>query len=323
MKSKCHPLRSLACGGALAMALTGPGLAVDHTWNGGGGSWADSNWTPVPAINPLGWLEAYNVVWETPSLDSLDSMPLSGRSGAGANVWVQDGSLWLYLGHSGAYDEQRRPLKLGCVRITPVGFTLGGPGFRQELSLADGSIRIRQGDFQASLWFANETLVIESSSDTPAALDVAFGTWRDQYRSGITCDFDFPGSNGGTDNFNADTVQPGMDGFTWFHRNADYPFDVAAIAAAQGIPGEKVHDVTTRRSFGGAVAVAGGITQPVAAPVRWQFWDGKAWTGRSTEQTSHVITIRLGAKMDADPQAWRSEATAMLAPCRTHRRQGR
>jgi len=52
--------------------------------------------------------KSYNVVWETPSKDALESMPLSGRSGAGANVWVQDGSIWLYLAHNGAYDEQGR-----------------------------------------------------------------------------------------------------------------------------------------------------------------------------------------------------------------------
>jgi hypothetical protein len=38
-----------------------------------------------------------NVVWDSPSADSLDSMPLSGRHGAGANVWVQDGNIWLCL----------------------------------------------------------------------------------------------------------------------------------------------------------------------------------------------------------------------------------
>src|SRR4051794_15079435 len=53
-------------------------------------------------------LHPYNVRWNTPSKDSLDSMPLAGRLGAGANVWVQDGSIWLYLGHNGAYDERGR-----------------------------------------------------------------------------------------------------------------------------------------------------------------------------------------------------------------------
>jgi len=42
------------------------------------------------AANPL---DTYKVTWTTPSVDALDSMPLSGRHGAGANVWVQDGSI--------------------------------------------------------------------------------------------------------------------------------------------------------------------------------------------------------------------------------------
>ena len=68
----------------------------------------------APAESP-----SYAITWTTPSQDSLDSMPLSGRLGAGANVWVQDGSIWLYLAHNGAYDPRGRLLKLGCVRITP------------------------------------------------------------------------------------------------------------------------------------------------------------------------------------------------------------
>jgi hypothetical protein len=47
----------------------------------------------------------YNIVWNTPSKDALESMPLSGRKGTGANVWVQNGALWIYLAHNGAYDE--------------------------------------------------------------------------------------------------------------------------------------------------------------------------------------------------------------------------
>jgi len=47
-------------------------------------------------------IPSYKVVWNGPSRDSLDSMPLSGRLDAGANVWVQDKSIWPYLAHSGA-----------------------------------------------------------------------------------------------------------------------------------------------------------------------------------------------------------------------------
>lgn len=86
--------------------------------------------------------ESYNIEWQTPSDNALGSMPLSGRLGAGANVWVQDGSLWIYLGHNGAYDSQGRLLKLGCIRLTPENMQLGEDGFSQRLDFQTGTINI-------------------------------------------------------------------------------------------------------------------------------------------------------------------------------------
>ena len=259
---------------------------------------------PTPA-----WLESARVTWETPSQDSVDSMPLSGRLGAGANVWVQDGSIWLYLAHNGAYDENGRLLKLGCLRVTPADTTLGSPGFRQTLDPATGTISITQGAFTARLWFAGETLLLETTGHAALPLEVAFGTWRDQTRDGIRCDM-----MGAKGRFTADHVTAGPAGIAWHHKNADYPVDLAGKAAGQGIPVEALPDVTTRRVFGGAVAVAGGLSEPVASDVRWQFWNGKAWTGRTPAAPRHTLAVRLGAGMDADPAVWVREAAASLAP---------
>ena len=252
---------------------------------------------------------SYNVVWNSPSKDSLDSMPLSGRMGAGANVWVQDGSIWLYLAHNGAYDEQGRLLKLGCVRITPGNMTLGAAGFRQELDLATGAINIQQGDFKASLWFAGQTLMIESSSSKSQALDIAFATWRDQQRDGIRCDM-----MGAKGNFSPDQITADTNGFGWFHRNADFPVDVIGMAKKQGIATDAVHDVTTRRVIGGALAVKGGLSKPVESTVLWQFWDGKAWTGHTDSSKKHQLAIALRAQQSGDPQRWRNEAKSALQP---------
>jgi len=254
-----------------------------------------------------GWLEHSKVVWTSPSRDSLDSMPLSGRHGAGANVWVQDGSLWCYLAHNGAYDEQGRLLKLGCVRLTPAGIKLGDEGFRQELDTATGTITIQQGDFKASLWFADQTLVFESSTAKPGALDVAFGSWRATPLQNITEEM-----NNGRGNYAADHIQAGRNGFLWFHRNADAPLDLAGKAKAQGITADAVCDVTTRRVSGGAIAIAGNISEPVESDVQWQFWNGKAWTGRTAAAKQQVIVMRLGGALDANPQQWQFEADAML-----------
>jgi hypothetical protein len=250
----------------------------------------------------------YKIIWDSPSQDSLDSMPLSGRLGAGANVWVQDGSVWLYLAHSGAFDEHGRLLKLGCIRITPVGFKLGESSFRQELDPATGTITITQDGFKASLWFAGEILVFESTSASPSALDVAFGSWRDKKRDGLLLDMF------GTHSAGADHNTVVENSFVWFHRNADFGVDVAAMAKGRGIEESAVFDVTTRRVLGGAVAVDGGLSTPVETDVQWQFWAGKAWTGRTQARKAHLITMRLGAAQDADPQTWLSEAKSLFSP---------
>ncbi len=260
---------------------------------------------------PLDGLGSYKVVWESPSQDSLDSMPLSGRMGAGANVWVQDSSIWFYLAHNGAYDSRGRLLKLGCVRITPKDANLGAAGFSQTLDPATGTITITQGSgFQANLWFAGETLVFESKNAAPIPLEIAFGTWREKTKEGIRNDM-----MGNKATFYGDQVQASPGGFLAFHRNGDYPINMDAMAQAQGIAPETLPDVTKRRVSGSAIAVEGGmIGQPVESEVRWQFWNGKAWIGSTEARQKHVVTMRLAAAVDADPTKWPAEAKAMFIP---------
>ena len=108
-----------------------------------------------------------NVIWDSPSRDSFDSMPLSGSHGAGANFWFQDGAFWFYPGHRGAQDDNSGMLKLGAIRVTPEGADLKSPKrFRQELDLPSGAIRVdaeaKDGTtLDARLWFAGGTLVVE------------------------------------------------------------------------------------------------------------------------------------------------------------------
>ena len=249
------------------------------------------------------------VTWTTPSKESLDSMPLSGRLGAGANVWVQDGSIWLYLGHSGAFNSKGNLNKLGCVRITPVGITLGsGSGFKQELDPATGTITISQGTFQSALWFSADNLIVQTAAGNPMPLDVSYATWRDQKRDGVTLDL------GGNFTVEADQIAADTSGFVWHHRNADHPRDTHGIARGQSIPAEALWDPIASRVFGGAIAVAGGISNPVATAVRWQLWDGKAWTGRTQSLNKHRIAIALRAERDGNPAAWRKQADALLGP---------
>ena len=251
--------------------------------------------------------DSYNISWSSPSKNAQGSMPLSGKRGAGANVWVQDGSIWLYPSHNGAYDEHARLLKLGCVRITPQELSLGTEDFKQCLDLETGTINITQGDFKSSLWFAGENLVIEINSGKKDQLEVSYGSWRNEPTQGILIDM-FSGKG----DFSEDKVEADTKGVLWYHRNSDHNVDVASIGARQGISPESIYDMTTDRVYGGYMAVGGGLNKISSKDVSWQNWSGKAWTGITNKTKNHIIVVSLGAALNANPQEWRFKAEQLL-----------
>ena len=238
-------------------------------------------------------------------------MPLSGRHGAGANVWVQDGSIWLYLGHSAAFDENSALLKLGAFRITPEAGLLAEPvSFQQELDLPSGSIRIsaksKEGTpFTARLWFANETLIIETTSGKPGALDIAYGTWRDVTRKKVN-------SVGET---RADDVAMDASGLMFSHSNAKYPSSLAGELKRQPFAAGTIHNPADYNVFGGAIASRQKLTPGEAKiPIQWQAWSGASWNLQTAAATQQTIAIALRAAKDGNPKTWLAEAQSLLEP---------
>jgi hypothetical protein len=238
-------------------------------------------------------------------------MPLSGSRGAGANVWLQDGSLWLYLAHNGAYDAQGRLLKLGCLRLTPPG------GFdaitvRQELDLARGRIlvsgRTTSGAaVSATLWFAGENLYVESPDRLPGVWEIHYATWRDVPRQQLKLDM------WATHDVPADTIVSSSNSLLWFQRNSDHAPLLPRRAAVQGLPADSAFDPTSRRVFGGSFAAAGGLTFVAAEPATWQGWPGgRRWTYHTAPRTPLTLAVVLRAAENLDPATWPAEARALL-----------
>ena len=85
----------------------------------------------------------YRVVWDSPSTNASESMPLGGGD-IGCNVWVESGEIFLYMQRSGCFDETGEYLKLGRVRLSLSPNPLDGyHTFRQELKLQDGYIIVQ------------------------------------------------------------------------------------------------------------------------------------------------------------------------------------
>lgn len=62
-------------------------------------------------------LKQYNLVWESQSLNSSESMPCGGGD-IGLNVWVENGDTFFYIARSGTFVEVE--LKNGKVKIIQV-----------------------------------------------------------------------------------------------------------------------------------------------------------------------------------------------------------
>ena len=134
-------------------------------------------------------LSDYNVVWNSPSKNSLGSMP-SGNGDIGVNLWVEEnGDLIFYLSKTDAWSENARLLKIGKVRLslTPNPFKKGKP-FLQELKVEDGLIHIEAGDSKEKvsidIWVdANHPVVeLDVNSETLITASVNTEPWRTERR---------------------------------------------------------------------------------------------------------------------------------------------
>ncbi len=173
-----------------------------------------------------------NVVWDSPSLNSMGSMP-AGNGDIGINLWVEkNGDLLFYLSKTDAWSENGRLLKIGKIRmsLSPNPFKAGN-FFLQELKLEDGVIQIKAGNDEnrvvINTWVDANNPVVELGvkSNTPFSAKVSTEPWRTKRRQiiGNTEMHSAYGLNGegGPDVFvEKDIVVPDSDeGVIWLHRN--------------------------------------------------------------------------------------------------------
>ncbi|MFN8206835.1 MAG: DUF5703 domain-containing protein [Bacteroidales bacterium] len=182
------------------------------------------------------WTEAYNIVWNTQSKNASESMPVGGCD-LGCNVWVENGSLYLYFGRSNSFDENNALLKSGRVKIdfTPNPFV----SIRQELKLKNGFIDIEGNNgtlsAKARIWVEVDKpdIHIEISANEKITSKAEYQFWRfDKFpvssRWVVPSYIDYPGKE---IYWYPDTVKIIDDAVIFYHRNnnADLVIDKEII----------------------------------------------------------------------------------------------
>ena len=170
-------------------------------------------------------LEAYNVVWDSPSINYQGSMPI-GNGETGVNLWVEpNGDLVFLMSRTDSWDENERLCKLGRIRVkfTP---SLNAAAFRQELKLREGEIEIVAGEgedeIRIQLWVdANRQVIhLDAESEKAFEMNAALELWRNTSKNPIPPSKDDPFYGLKDITICPDSVIEGQsDRIAWYHRN--------------------------------------------------------------------------------------------------------
>ena len=290
----------------LLLCLTAFVLAVFSTTQGQ---------TPDP-------LDRYNVVWDRPSNDAKDSMPI-GNGDIGLNVWAEEnGDLLFYISKTDSWSENGRLLKLGRVRVklSPNPFVKGSP-FQQTLKLRQGEIVITAGrkdsEIMTRIWVdAHHPVIrVETEGKEQFEVQVSLETWRQkEYELKVTTTSDiYNVIQEDETNFTAkgnlyptvvfpDVIVPGKkDRVVWYHHNIKSGWPVTMkLQGLQSLMGSMT-DPLLGRTFGGSLQGTG-------------FMKVNGHTLKSTQlRKQHAVSIYVLTKHPATVAQWQKQLDETIA----------
>ncbi len=264
-------------------------------------------------VNGQSNIRQYSVKWNRQSVSSAESMPLSGTRGKGANVWVQNDAVFLYLGSSESYDENADLLKLGALRIefSKNPFSESG-SFSQSLDLEQGRILISgasaQNSIKMALWYdmKNGTLYMDAETSADSHCKVSYITWRTKPDSVRLDNWDIMNK---TAYVQPDVIEFQDDKVLWYHQNDNNKLLINQIVQLQKFTefSNTVQPFNKDLVFGGVVV--GKNMKPAGTDqVNWLGWSGKAWNLESAKPVKkHQVAVLTKIEKQQTDGQWKKE----------------
>lgn len=261
-----------------------------------------------------------NVVWNTPSRNSSESMPCGGGD-IGLNVWVENGDLLFYISRSGTFDEHNCQLKQGRVRmrLTPNLFAVKD-GFRQELKLNDGYVEVACGGAVVQLWVDvfKPLIHVELKSNTPVTADVFYENWRYQDRlirkgEGQQNSYKWVMREGMATT--KDSIRAVRNEVVFYHRNPEQTvFDVAVEQQGMETVKDKMMNPLKNLTFGGKLwgdnLTLVGTQEGVYAGTDYRAWHLRTQKPVRTQQ----LHIALHTLQTAHVNEWEQGLAELAKP---------
>ena len=270
------------------------------------------------------WSRHANVIWNTPSRNSSESMPCGGGD-IGMNIWVEEGDILFYLSRSGTFDENNCQLKQGRfrIRLFPNPFK-DAKDFRQELKLKDGYVEVSAGGTQIQFWadVYHPVVHVEITNAQPLRTEVSYENWRYKERmirkgEGQQCSYKWAPPKGAvtTADFVSLSSKRKLPGMTkkenlllFYHRNPEQTvFDI--VVAQQGMENVKSQMMNPLKhlTFGGYLFGDNleytGTTDNIYAGT-----DYRAWNFRSSKVSrKEQFCIVLHTEQTATVEQWEQD----------------
>ena len=270
------------------------------------------------------WSRHANVIWNTPSRNSSESMPCGGGD-IGMNIWVEEGDILFYLNRSGTFDENNCQLKQGRfrIRLFPNPFK-DTKDFRQELKLKDGYVEVSAGGTQIQLWadVYHPVVHVEITNAQPLRTEVSYENWRYKERmirkgEGQQCSYKWAPPKGAvtTADFVSLSSKRELPGMTkkgnlllFYHRNPEQTvFDIAV--AQQGMENVKSQMMNPLKhlTFGGYLFGDNleytGTTDSIYAGTDYRAWNFRSSKASRKEQ----FCIVLHTEQTATVEQWEQD----------------
>lgn len=283
-----------------------------------------SNPPLTPSETALSGMDRYNIVWDAPSQNSSESMPVGGGD-IGCNVWVENGELLVYMQRSGCFNEVGEYVKLGRVRVAllPNPFA-SARSFRQELKLKDGHAEIEaQGGEGAAfsvklrVWVevARPVVHVEIEAAQPVEVLASYENWRLEdrdlkdgvYGERFGC-FTVEGYPGTVTKLK-DHVEFHGDRVLFYHRNPAKPLVPALLIEQQGLQAHaaEIPDNLAHRTFGGCF-LGDGFVPAGTRDGHYMITPFRAWTLKSRAAAcSHRLHVATHLAQSPELADWTAE----------------
>lgn len=259
-----------------------------------------------------------NVVWESPSRNSSESMPCGGGD-IGMNVWVEEGDLLFYLSRSGTFDENNCQLKQGRfrLRLSPNPFK-DAKDFRQELKLQDGYVEVSAGGTQVQIWadVFHPVVHVEIAGGQSVQAEVIYENWRYKERiirkgEGQQSSYKWAPPKGTATK--ADFVSPSENKLLFYHRNPEQTvFDVAVAQQGMNEVKSQMMNPLKNLTFGGYL-LGDNLAFKGTKDGIYAGTDYRAWEFRSSKASrKHQFCIVLHTEQAESVEQWKQGLESSL-----------